>query len=151
MNIKLDNYYVTRGLNTVLAKERTRGDQTRMCQPEYMKTSNRLFGVYKKGNYYISKSESFKDVMEELTNNTSIKNDLYILDLFQLADYTMDMFYTTANDRNEYIRINNDHGSKISIYHRAINETYKYPVISANGATHTANKISKLHKALEGF
>ena len=149
MNIKLDNYYVTRGLNVVLAKDKVRNDQTRMINPDYFKNIN-WFGVYKKGNYYINKYESFKDIMEELTN-TSIDNVLYILDLFQLADYTMDMLYTTANDRSKNIKINNDHGSKISIYHRIINETYKYPVISANGATHTANKISRLHKALKGF
>ena len=149
MNIELDNYYVTRGLNTVLAKERIRSEQTRMINPDYFKNVS-SFSVYKEGNYYINKSESFKDVMQKLTN-TLIKNDLYILDLFQLADYTMDMLYTTANNRNENVRINNDHGSKISIYHRVINETYKYPVISENGATHISNKISKLHKALEGF
>ena len=149
MNIKLDNYYVTRGLNVVLAKDKVRNDQTRMINPDYFKNIN-WFGVYKEGNYYINKSESFKDIMEELTNK-AIDNDLYILDLFQLADYTMDMLYTTANDRSKNIRINNDHGSKISIYHRIINETYKYPVISANGATRTANKIYRLHKALKGF
>ena len=150
MNIKLDNYYVTRGLNVVLAKDnKIRNDQTRMINPDYFKNIN-WFGVYKEGNYYSDKSRSHKDIMEELTN-TSIKNDLYILDLFQLADYTMDMLYTTANDRSKNIRINNDHGSKISIYHKAINETYKYPIVSANGATHTANKISRLHKALKGF
>ena len=149
MNIKLDNYYVTRGLNVVLAKDKVRNDQTRMINPDYFKNIN-WFGVYKEVNYYINKYESFKDIMEELTN-TSIKNDLYILDLFQLADYTMDTLYTTANDRNENIRINNDHGSKISIYHRAINETYKYPIVSVNGAAHTSNKIYRLHKALKGF
>ena len=148
MNIKLDNYYVTRGLNAVLAKDKVRNDQTRMINPDYFKNIN-WFGVYKEGNYYINKSESFKDIIEELTN-TSIDNLLYILDLFQLADYTMNMLYTTANDRSKNIRINNDHGSKISIYHRAINETYKYPIVSVNGATHTANKISKLNKALKG-
>ena len=111
MNIKLDNYYVTRGLNVVLAKDKVRNDQTRMINPDYFKNIN-WFGVYKEGNYYINKSESFKDIIEELTS-TSIKNDLYILDLFQLADYTMDMLYTTANNRNENVRINNDHGSKI--------------------------------------
>ena len=111
MNIKLDNYYVTRGLNVVLAKDKVRNDQTRMINPDYFKNIN-WFGVYKEGNYYINKSESFKDIIEELTNK-AIDNDLYILDLFQLADYTMDMLYTTANNRNENVRINNDHGSKI--------------------------------------
>lgn len=148
MNIKLDNYYVTRGLNVVLAKDKVRNDQTRMINPDYFKNIN-WFGVYKEGNYYINKSESHKDIIEELTNK-AIDNDLYILDLFQLADYTMDMLYTTANDRSKNIRIDNDHGSKISIYHRAINETYKYPIVSVNGATRTANKISRLHKALKG-
>ena len=148
MNIKLDNYYVTRGLNVVLAKDKVRNDQTRMISPDYFKNIN-WFGVYKEGNYYINKSESHKDIIEELTNK-AIDNDLYILDLFQLADYTMDMLYTTANDRSKNIRIDNDHGSKISIYHRAINETYKYPIVSVNGATRTANKISRLHKALKG-
>ena len=150
MNIKLDNYYVTRGLNIVLAKDKVRNDQTRMINPDYFKNIN-LFGVYKEGNYYSDKSRSHKDIIEELTS-TSIKNDfLYILDLFQLADYIMDMLYTTANDRNENIRINNNHGSKISIYHPIVDETYKYPIVSVNGATHTSNKISRLHKALKGF
>ena len=149
MNIKLDNYYVTRGLNVVLAKDKVRNYKTRMITPDYFKNIN-WFGVCKEGNYYINKSESHKDIIEDLTNK-AIDNDLYILDLFQLADYTMDMLYTTANDRSKNIRINNNHGSKISIYHQEINETYKYPIVSVNGATHTANKISKLHKALEGF
>ena len=47
MNIELDNYYVTRDLSTILAKEKHVGDQIRMCQPEYMKTNNKWFGVYK--------------------------------------------------------------------------------------------------------
>ena len=149
MNIELDNYYVTRGLNVVLAKEKQIDNQIRMASPNYMKKYS-SFRVHNEGNYYLSHAESHKNILQELTN-TSIKNDLYILDLFQLADYKIDMLYTTANNRNENIRINNDHGSKISIYHRAINETYKYPVISANGARHTANKILRLNKALEGF
>ena len=73
MKIELNNYYVTRGLNVVLAKDKIKDGLTRMITPEYFKKVN-WFGAFREGNYYIDKSESFKDVMQELTN-TSIKND----------------------------------------------------------------------------
>ena len=116
MKIKLDNYYVTRGLNVVLAKDnKIRNDQTRMINPDYFKNIN-WFGVYKEGNYYINKSESFKDVMEELTSKTNI-NDIYIIDLFQLAEYTLNTLYTTAKDKNENVKVYDSGNSKRSILH----------------------------------
>ena len=148
MNIKTNNYYVTRGLNVVLA-EKTITDSYKMKIPDYKKKEI-PYTVCSEGFFNSSKKPYSKDILEELIDINRI-NNLYILDLFQLADYIMDMLYTTANDRSENIRINDDHGSKISIYNRATNETYNYQVVSIFGATHIANKISKLHKALEGF
>lgn len=123
MNIELNKYYVTRKLNTVFAIEKTIRNQIKMILPEYMQNKDYWTRVYEEGNYYLNKTESFMDIIVELEDKTEI-NDLYILDLFQLADYTMDTLYATANDRNENVRINNDHGYKISIYHRITNETY---------------------------
>ena len=149
MNIKLDNYYATRGLNVVLAKEKLISGQTKMFNPDYFKKAD-WFAVHKEGNYYINKSESFKDIIEELKSKTNI-NDLYIIDLFQLADYTLNTLYTTAKDKNENVKIYDSENSKIKIYHSSTDKVFDYPVISANGATHTANKIYRLYKALEGF
>ena len=154
MNIELDNYYVTRELNTVLAKERIIDDQTRMCPPEYMKTSNRWFGVCKEGNYYISKSNSFRDIMETLEDKTTTY-DLHIIDLFQLVDFTMNKLYTTAEVKDESVKVNYGFGSELKIYHPIVDATFRYPVVSVGRATSVSNKISKLHKALdkalEGF
>lgn len=140
IKIELNNYYVTRGLNVVLAKDKVRNDQTRMINPDYFKNI-RWFGVYKEGNYYINKSESFKDVMEELTSNTNI-NDIYIIDLFQLAEYTLN----TLN-----VKVYDSENSKIKIYHSSTDKVLYYPVVSIFGAINVSNKISKLNKALEGF
>ena len=149
MNIKLDNYYVTRGLNVVLAKDKVRNDQTRMISPDYFKNIN-WFGVYKEGNYYINKSESFKDIMEELTSKTNI-NDIYIIDLFQLAEYTLNTLYTTAKDKNESVKVYDSENSKIKIYHSSTDKVLYYPVVSIFGAMNVSNKRYRLHKALKGF
>lgn len=149
MRIELEQYYVTRGLETVLAKERLADNQARMCPPEYMQ-KHRWFGVYKEGNYYSDKTKSFRDIIQKLEDNTQV-NDLYILDLFQLADYTLNRIYTTAKDKNENVKVYDSEKSEIKIYHGSTDKVFNYPVVSIFGATHTANKISKLHKALEGF
>ena len=147
MKVELKQYYVTRGLETVLAKERLADNQTRMCPPEYMKTNNRWFGVYKAGNYYSDKTKSNKDIIQKLEDKTST-NDLYILDLFQLADYELNILYTTAKDKNENVKVYNSANSEIKIYHGSSDKVFNYPVVSVVGATHTANKIYKLSKAL---
>ena len=150
MNIELDNYYVTRGLNTVLAKEKLISGQTKMFNPEYMKTSNRWFGVYKEGNYYKDNSKSFRDVMETLEDQTTTY-ELHIADLFQLIDFTLNKLYTTAEVKHEGVTVDYGFGSELKIYNPLVDETFKYPVISISIATRVSNKISKLNKALEGF
>ena len=151
MNIELDNYYVTRELNTVLAKERIRNNRTRMYTPEYMKTSNRWFSVYKEGNYYRDKSDkSFRDIIETLEDLTTT-SDLHIIDLFQLVDSTMNKLYTTAKLKDKGLKINYGFGSELKIYNPIANETLKYPIVSSKTAARTWRKISRLHKALEGF
>ena len=150
MNIELDSYYVTRELNTVLAKERIRDGQTRMCPPEYMQTSNRWFGVYKEGNYYRDKSKSYRDIIETLEDQTTTY-DLHIIDLFQLVDFTMNKLYTTAEVRHEGLVVNYGFGSELKIYHPIVDATFRYPVVSVEKALGVSNKISKLYKALEGF
>ena len=150
MNIELDNYYVTRGLNTVLAKERIRNGQTRMCLPEYTKTDWHWSSIYKEGNYYRDKSKSFRDIMETLEDQTTTY-DLHIIDLFQLVDFTMNKLYTTAELKHEGITVNYGFGSELKIYHPLVDETFRYPVVSISTAISVSSKISKLHKALEGF
>lgn len=149
MNIELNKYYVTRKLNTVFAIEKTIRNQIKMILPEYMQNKDYWTRVYEEGNYYLNKTESFMDIIVELEDKTEI-NDLYILDLFQLADYTLNTLYTTAKDKNENVKIYDSENSKIKIYHLSTDKILDYPVVSIFGATHTANKISKLHKALKG-
>lgn len=148
MNIKPNNYYVTRGLNVVLA-EKTITDSYKMKIPDYKKKEI-PYTVCSEGFFNSSKKPYSKDILEELTNKTET-NDLYIIDLFQLADYTLNTLYTTAKDKNENVKVYDSENSKIKIYHSSTDKVLYYPVVSIFGATHTANKISKLHKALEGF
>ena len=146
MIIELEQYYVTRGLNTVFSKEILNDGQTKMINPDYMQ-KHRWFSAYQEGNYYSDKTKSFIDIIQKLEDET-LTNDLYILDLFQLADYTLSRIYTTAKDKNENVKIYNSANSEIKIYNGSTDKVFNYPVVSVVGATHTANRIYRLNKAL---
>lgn len=146
MIIELEQYYVTRGLNTVFSKDQLADGQIRMINPDYMQ-KHRWFSVHQEGNYYLDKTKSHKDIIEKLEDKTST-NDLYILDLFQLADYTLSRIYTTAKDKNENVKVYNSANSEIKIYHGSTDKVLIYPVVSVVGATHTANRIYRLNNAL---
>lgn len=147
MKVELKQYYVTRGLNAVFSKERLADNKVRICPPDYMERDDISFAVYKEGNYYSDKTKSFRDIIQKLEDKTST-NDLYILDLFQLADYELNRLYTTAKDKNENVKVYDSANSEIKIYHGSSDKVFNYPVVSVVGATHTANKIYKLSKAL---
>lgn len=149
MNIELDKYYVTKGLNTVFAKEQLVDSQIRMISTDYIKPS-RWFGVQKEGNYYLDKTESYRDIIETLEDKTTT-HDLHIVDLFQLIDFTMNKLYTTTESKHENIKINYGFGSEFKIYHSSVDEAYRYPIVSTNSAMSVSNKIFKLHEALKGF
>ena len=147
MNIELDHYYVTRGLNVVFAKEKLISGQTKMFNPDYFKKAD-WFAVHKEGNYYKDNSKSFRDVIETLEDQTTTY-ELHIADLFQLIDFTLNKLYTTAEVKHEGVTVDYGFGSELKIYHPLVDETFKYPVISISIATRVSNKISKLNKALD--
>lgn len=128
-------------------KKRLKFDKVKICPPDYMERDDIWSAVDKEGNYLIGKSISNKDIIQKLEDKTST-NDLCILDLFQLADYELNRLYTTAKDKNENVKVYNSANSEIKIYHGSADKVSNYPVVSVVGATHTANKIYKLSKAL---
>lgn len=149
MNIELDKYYVTKGLNTVFAKEQLADGQIRMINPDYIKPS-RWFGVQKEGNYYLDKTESYRDIIETLEDKTTT-HDLHIGDFFQLIDFAMNKLYTTAGLKQEHIAIKYGIGSELKIYNSSVVKACRYPIVSTNSAMSVSNKIFKLHEALKGF
>lgn len=146
MKVEPKQYYVTRGLNTVFAEVQLADGRTKMINTDYMQ-KHRWFSAYQEGNYFLDKTKSHKDIIQKLEDKTST-NDLYILDLFQLADYTLSRIYKTAKDKNENVYIYNSEKSEIKIYHGSTDKVFNYPVISVVGATHTENKIYRLNNAL---
>ena len=152
MNIKLNNYYVNRGLQTLFASKGTTSDRFRMNLPSYMKGQGLKYRypIYKEGNYYINKTSSSKDIVQKVEDNDGY-HDLFIFDLFQLADYTINRFYETAKSKNEDVKIDFGVGYEINIYFENSNETLKYPILSINQANIVSNKIHKLNKILEGY
>lgn len=152
MNIELNNYYVNIELQTLFASKGTTSDRFRMNLPSYMKGQGLKYRypVYKKGNYYINKTSSFKDIVQKVEDNDGY-HDSFIFDLFQLSDFTLNTFYDTAKSKNEDVKINLGTGCEINIYFEKLNETLKYPILSINQANSVSNKIHKLNKILEGY
>jgi hypothetical protein len=150
MNIGLNQYYVTRDLSVVLAKGAFLDTQVNMVNPNYMK-SKISFASDKKGNYHEDKLQSHRDVITKIECKSLHQRDLFILDLFQLADYTMNRSYTTVKNITEKIEFINIKDHEISICHTLTRETYNYTVVSIETAISVSNKISKLHRALEGY
>lgn len=151
MNIKLNNYYVSKGLNTVFSLEqfKANNNQIKMVLPRYTKNANYWFGVHKEGNYYGDKTSSFRDIVQKVEDNEG-HHDLFIFDLFQLADYTLNRFYETAKSKNEDVKIDLGAGCEINIYFENLHETLTYPILSINQANIVSSKIYKLNKILEG-
>lgn len=149
MNIELKNYYVNKVLNTVFSLIE-RKNETEMVLPHYTKDSHYSFTVFKNGNYYPNKASYSKDIVQKVKDN-DIYHDLFIFDLFQLADYTINRFYETAKSKNEDVKIDFGVGCEINIYFENSNETLKYPTLSINEANIVSNKIHKLNKILEGY
>lgn len=149
MNIELNNYYVSKGLNTVFSLT-NRKNEIEMVFPHYTKNSHYCFRVFKNGNYYAVKNSSPKDIVQKVEDNNRY-NDLFIFDLFQLTDYTLNRFYETAKSKNEDVKIDFGVGCEINIYFENLNETLKYPILSINQANIVSSKIHKLNKILEGY
>lgn len=149
MNIELKNYYVNKVLNTVFSLTEV-NNKIEMVLPHYNKDSHYSFRVFKNGNYYAYKTGSFKDIVQKVEDNNRY-HDLFIFDLFQLADYTLNRFYETAKSKNEDVKIDFGVGCEINIYFENSNETLKYPILSINQANIVSSKIHKLNKILEGY
>ena len=148
MNIELNKYYVTRDLSVVFANSAFLDTQVNMVSPDYMK-SKRSFALDKNGNYYGAKSQSDRDTIAMIECKSLPQKDLFILDLFQLADYTMNRSYTTVKNISEEVEFINTKDHEVLICNTLTKETYAYPVVSIETAISVSNKISKLHRALE--
>lgn len=149
MNIELNNYYVSKGLNTVFSLTKGK-NEIEMVLPHYTRNANYWFRVFKEGNYYADKTSSTKDIVQKVEDN-KVYHDLFIFDLFQLADYTLNRFYKTAKSKNEDVKIDLGTGCEINICFEKSNEKLKYPILSINQANAVSNKIHKLNKILEGY
>lgn len=146
MKIENNKYYVNKMLD-VLYSETLRPGLLKMTPLDYIK-KRRAYTVTEDGFYNASTQPYKKDIAAKIEDNARTK-DILILDLFQLADYTLDKVYTTAKNSNSDIRINCKNSSMISIYNRTMVETYDYPIVSTGEALGVLNKLSKLNKALE--
>ena len=148
MKITENKYYVNKLLNVKLS-EKTLTDSYKMKEPDYRKKEIQ-YTVYSEGFFNLSKKPYSKDIVETLYDSTTIY-DLHIIDLFQLADSTMNRLYTTAESKDESLKINYGFDSELKIHNPIANETFRYPVVSVRTATIAANKIFRLHKVLKGF
>lgn len=146
MKIENDKYYVNKILD-VLYCEILQSNLRKMTPLDYIK-KGRAYTVTEDGFYNASTQPYKKDIVAKIENKT-LTNDILILDLFQISDYTLNKVYTTTKKKEEVLIKYKIDESAININDSKNGSSNIYPVISEKETLTILNKLLKLNKALE--